>query len=99
MGLERGSRHCLRRQCARGACRNELDGDRTGLDRALVPNHVDMVSALIHEAHPCGVDVRRATRIMSVIGRHSPGGDDDQAMTRMGVPAGGPPGTQTLLWT
>ena len=75
----------------RGACRNELDGDRTGLDRAFVPNHVHIASPLIDEAHPCGVDVRRARRIMSVIGRHRPGGDDDQAVTRVSVPAGGSP--------
>ena len=44
----------------------------------------EMVTALIDadEAHPCGVDVRRARRIISVIGRQSPGRDDDQAVTR-----------------
>jgi tetratricopeptide (TPR) repeat protein len=75
-----------------GARRNELDGDRPRLDRVLVPQHVEVVAPLIHEAHALRIDVGRARRIVPIVRSHRTGGDDDQAVAGMRVPAGGPSG-------
>jgi hypothetical protein len=69
-----------------GACWNELDGHRPRLDYVLVPQQVNMVSARIHEAHAHGVHMRRAGWIVSFIGGHRSCGDDDEAVTGVGVP-------------
>ena len=71
-----------------GIRRNQLDGDRACLHRAFVPEIVDVVAARIDKSHPDRVHLRPAAAIVSFIAGHRACGHDDQAMSRMRVPAG-----------
>jgi len=75
-----------------GALGDELEGDGAGRNGALVSDEVDVVSSMIDEAHALGVDVGSALGIVASVLGHSAFGDDDQAVTRVGVPAGGSAG-------
>src|SRR5688500_10605558 len=58
--------------------RDELNGDRACLDAAFVPEVVHVIPTGIDESHPDRVHLRPAVAIVTVIGGHGPGGDDDQ---------------------
>jgi hypothetical protein len=51
-----------------------------------------VVAALVDKAHPLRVDVRLARRVVALVHGHRAGGDDDQAVAGMRVPAGGAAG-------
>ena len=63
---------------------------RLGLDGALVAQHVLVVAARIDEARARGVGLRGTARVVTHVVRHGAGDDEDQAWTRMRVPAGRP---------
>jgi SAM-dependent methyltransferase len=67
-------------------CRNKLDRNGLGLYRPVVPDHVGVFPAVVDDAHPHGVLLRRARVLISFIGGQGPGGDDDEAVTGVRVP-------------
>ena len=66
--------------------RNELNSYGSCLDSAFVPEDVYVVATGIDKHSPRFVDMLLAVGIMPIIVRHGSGGDDDQAMPRVGVP-------------
>ena len=84
---------------ARLAGRYHLESDSLRLDISFIAHVVRVVTPGVDKCHPCRVDIRLALRIIAFVIRHRPGRDDDQAMSGMRVPAGAPPGAQTLFCT
>src|SRR5512133_1642960 len=67
--------------------RKNLHSDRLRLDAALIAQHVYVAAAWIDKALPRRVDMPRATWVVSHVVRHRSGQDQDQARTRVRVPA------------
>src|SRR3954470_1966827 len=70
--------------------RDELHGDRLRDLAGLVPDDVDVAVSRIDERVVIGVrrvDMRRAVRVVTVVGGHGAQGDDHEARTGMRVPA------------
>jgi hypothetical protein len=73
----------------RCTCRHELDSYVACRDCFFVSDDVCVIAAGVNERHPSCVHVRFALGIVTFIIRQSPRCDDDQAVTRVGVPARG----------
>ncbi len=71
---------------------DELDGGGLGDGVAFVADDVDVGSAVIDEGHVAGVDVGLAGGIGTIVLGDGAGGDDDETVAGVGVPAGGSSG-------
>ncbi len=80
-----------------GTLGDELEGDGAGRNGALVSDEVDVVPSVIDEAHALGVDVGFAVGVVASVFGHGSFCDDDQAVTRVGVPAGASSGLPDVV--
>ncbi len=82
---------------ALGVPGDELDGDGACLDGAFVADEMDVVSPVVDEAHALGVDAGFAFGVVASVFGHGSFCDDDQAVTRVGVPAGASSGLPYIV--
>ena len=81
----------------RGIGGDELNRDGLGLNIAFVAEVVYVAAAGIDKTHSFCVDVRFAVGIVPFIVGDGSGGDDDEAMTRVRVPAGASAGRPDVV--
>ena len=83
---------------ALGAGWNELNSDGLRLRAGFIPDDVPVVMpTLINERHALAIHMGRAVGVVTFVVRHRSLRNDDQAVTRMGVPAGGSTGLPGVL--